>query len=512
MAEEIAVAEAKAVPFFYPATQSKVEESEGAASPALFGNEAARDDGEIVLSKPSPFDSARVFARQHCYTDGVLTTYHWMGGFWRWNGGFYEPVDDAKITDEVWRFLDGAKTSTRGDGDRQRFLPKSRDVDEVIRGLKAGVSLDAKFSPPRWHDGRAAGSLLVFKNCVVDIETGEVMPPNPALWAHDGADYEFSPEARAPRWEQFLEEVFPGDVESQMTIEEQLGYGMTYETKFEKGALWIGVKRSGKSTMAHIQKRLVGDRAYIGLSFNTLTRGENSCAEIVGKKVAVFADTRFRPARMYGQSFDPGGISHAAAELLLNIIGQDTISVGQKYKSKWIGQLPTKVIITSNETPNLQDTSGVLPSRFIKLAFRQSFYGKEDIELRQKLEEELPGIAARCIEAYRRLCRRGRFIQPKSGLELERRIEAKINPFAAFMQEKYEADRASEGPTVEVFYSTFCQWCEENGRTDLRRSTPKQKLIQQITAIEEWAWLKVFRPHGKQRRYPEIRLLKPREE
>ena len=28
----------------------------------------------------------------------------------------------------------------------------------------------------------------------------------------------------------------------------------------------------------------------------------------------------------------------------------------------------------------------------------------------------------------------------------------KINPFAAFMQEKYEADRASEGPTVEVFY------------------------------------------------------------
>jgi hypothetical protein len=69
-----------------------------------------------------------------------------------------------------------------------------------------------------------------------------------------------------------------------------------------------------------------------------------------------------------GASYDPGGVGHAAAELLLNIIGRDTNSVGRKYKSKWIGQLPTKIVITSNEVPNLRDASGVLPTRRMRAA------------------------------------------------------------------------------------------------------------------------------------------------
>jgi phage/plasmid-associated DNA primase len=146
-------------------------------------------------------------------------------------------------------------------------------------------------------------------------------------------------------------------------------------------------------------------------------------------------DARFRQARMFGASYDPGGIGHAAAELFLNIIGCDTISFGRKYKSKWISQLPTKVLITSNEVPNLRDASGVQPTRFIKLEFKQSFYGHEDIELRNKLSSELPGIANRCLAALRRLNERGRFIQPTAGRALEQAIENLTNPFAAFMHD-----------------------------------------------------------------------------
>jgi len=35
-----------------------------------------------------------------------------------------------------------------------------------------------------------------------------------------------------------------------------------------------------------------------------------------------------------------------------------------------------KVIITSNEVPNLQDAGRVLTSRFIMLDFQQSFFGR----------------------------------------------------------------------------------------------------------------------------------------
>jgi putative DNA primase/helicase len=69
-------------------------------------------------------------------------------------------------------------------------------------------------------------------------------------------------------WERFLEEVFPNDAESRDCIEELLGYGMTEETKFQKGFLLIGPPRSGKGTISHVQRMLIGETAYVSLSFN----------------------------------------------------------------------------------------------------------------------------------------------------------------------------------------------------------------------------------------------------
>ena len=51
-----------------------------------------------------------------------------------------------------------------------------------------------------------------------------------------------------------------------------------------------------------------------------------------------------------------------------------------------------KLMFISNEVPNILDQSGALASRFIFLKLTKSFYGREDIELEDKLSRELPGI------------------------------------------------------------------------------------------------------------------------
>jgi putative DNA primase/helicase len=315
-------------------------------------------------------------------------------------------------------------------------------------------------------------------------------------------DFGFDPQARCPRWERFLEEVFPGDPESQMTIEEQLGYGMTNDTRFEKGALWVGVKRSGKSTLAWVQERLAGVGSCVSLSFHDWMKTENSREHLVGRKVGIFADVRLKPAKSYGLTgYDPGGIDHQSAQLLLNIIGRDKVSLGRKFKKVWEGRLFLKPIITSNEVPNLQDAGGVLVSRFIMIDFQQSFYGREDITLRSQLERELPGIANRCLAAYRRLCVRGRFIQPASGRGLVQKVEEKVSPYVAFMNECF----VDKGVLVGWFFETFQQWCRDNRRQDLIHSTTKSNLIQVINKIERWSWLKSSKPHGEPRRYVGIK-------
>ena len=103
---------------------------------------------------------------------------------------------------------------------------------------------------------------------------------------------------------------------------------MTEETKFEKAALWLGPRRSGKGTIAFMQRKLAGEGAYVGLSFSTWVANVNSRASLIGKRVGVFPDVRVKPGKHYGSSYDAGGISHTSQELLLNITGQDTLTLG----------------------------------------------------------------------------------------------------------------------------------------------------------------------------------------
>jgi putative DNA primase/helicase len=475
--------------------------------------EYREDDGSApILSRSVPMENAKAFAKDRLWRNGVLATWHYHGDWWQWNGRFYETAPGERISSAVYQYLDRAKART-ADGD-EAFRPKPEHAETLIKCLRACVAIDDRDTPPAWLDRRegSAGDLLVFRNCLVDAVTGGIAELTPQFWVHDGVDFDFDPAAQAPRWERFLEEVFPGDQESQQCIEEQLGYGMTNDVRFEKGALWVGQKRSGKSTLVWVQERLVGAGSYASLSFHDWMKTENSRAHLLGKKVGVFPDVRLKPAKSYGLTgYDPGGLDHQSAQLLLNIIGRDTIAIGRKFKEAWQGRLSVKVIITTNELPNLQDAGGVLITRFIMLDFKQSFFGREDVNLRDKLELELPGIANRCLAAYRRLRERGRFIQPEAGRGLVTKIEGKVDPYTAFMRDCFVEDPGGEGVVVADFLKAFGSWCRDNLRHDLMARTTKSNLIQEVNKIEQWKNLRSVKPHGGKRRYPGIRLL-PRED
>jgi putative DNA primase/helicase len=61
----------------------------------------------------------------------------------------------------------------------------------------------------------------------------------------------------------------------------------------------------------------------------------------------------------------------------------------------------------TNELPRFSDSSGALAGRFVILRMTESFYGKEDTGLTQRLLAELPGILNWAIEGWHRLRERG---------------------------------------------------------------------------------------------------------
>ncbi len=290
-------------------------------------------------------------------------------------------------------------------------------------------------------------------------------------------------------------DVFKGDVESVDFVEQWMGCCMTDETRFQKGAMFIGEKRSGKGTIAHVMEHLVGGASYAGLSFANWNWGENSQQSLIGKRVGVFPDVRLPKGRAFGKSYDPGGISHASAELLLNIIGEDTITIGRKYLGPWQGQLRIKLTLISNEVPNLNDPGGVLPSRFIKLHFPVSFYGREDPDLRAKLRAELSGIAVRCVRAYGDLCRNGRFIQPSASRVLELDLLAASDPFTAFVLETFEVDHS--GMVVKSkAYTLFESWSARNDRQDVLRSVSDKKFGERLKGVDGFGHVTGWRQTG----------------
>jgi len=404
----------------------------------------------------------------------------------------------------VCNYVDKAKVKNDEEGS-VKFKPMPRDISNLITFLRSNVGLDDKVTPPKWLDGRASpnpAGLLAFQNCLVDVTTGKTYDHDPRLWLHDGVNLNYDPNAHCPTWEWFLKEAFPDDEEVRDLIEEQLGYGMTIDNQFEKAALWVGPARSGRGTIAYIQELLVGMNGHTSLNIHSWHKTENSRMGIVGKRVGIFHDIRLKPGKQYGENYDPGGVDPESQQLLLELVSGDLSEIGRKYIEAWKGLPFIKFILISNKVPNFNDE--VLTTRFITIEFTRSFLDDERPELKRVLlPAELPGIANRCLAAYRRLLRRGRFIQPKSGKALLSRVKARVNPWTTFMDTYWDWDPLGEGTLCSVFDAAFRHWClETSDRNDLAQ-TSNSNIIQKINEIPKWEFLRSFRPDGetaKQRR------------
>ena len=469
---------------------------------------------DVVLSRSAQFDNAKLFAKDKLtlFAKGkspTLGTYFYQKEWWQWNGGFYEKAPEQRLTDMVCNYMDNAKVKSDEEG-RVKFKPKTTDVSSLMTFLRSCAGLDDRTTPPKWLDGRASPrpeNLLAFRNCLVDVTTGKTYPHEPWLWTHDGVGFDYNPDARCPRWQEFLRELFPDDEEARRLIEEQLGYGMTIDNQFEKAALWVGPPRSGRGTIAHIQELLVGANGHTSLNIHTWHGTENSRQGMVGKRVGIFHDVRLKPPKQYGNvSYDAGGVDPQSQQLLLEFISGDLTEIGRKYFDAWKGKPFIKFILISNKVPNFNDE--VLITRFNVIEFTKSYLGKEKPELKLKvLPGELPGIANRCLAAYRELLLRGHFIQPASGTALLNRVRAAVDPWSAFMNTYWDPDPEGDGTRVRVFDKAFKHWCLENERFDL--ITSDSDLIQKIKRIPKWQYLKSFRPTGEDRRRRYCVKLKP---
>lgn len=449
------------------AGDSKEDSAEVASAPssALIVDDA----GDDILNRPTeeefdPHRLARLYRDRSASKDHPGIVY-WRSDFHVWSGSSYRRVSEkeirASLTAEIKREADRLSLITQ----QKPRKVTTGVVSNALQALTSYTLLSSAIEQPCWlcedksglqpaHEILPAPNGLIHLPGLVENQPGAIQNPTPLFFAPWVLSYPFDPAAAEPaQWFKFLEEVWPGDPQSIETLQEWFGYLLTCDTSQQKILALIGASRSGKGTIARILADLIGLSNVARPSFSSLgsTFGLES---LIGKPVAIIAD-----ARISGKTDQAPAI-----ENLLRISGEDYPSIPRKHRGDWEGRLSTRFVLISNDLPKLADSSGALANRFCLLRFSQTFLGREDPKLTDKLRAELPGVLLWSVAGWDRLRRRGHFVQPKSSEEMIQQIRDLGSPHSVFVRERCRLGPA-ESCLISVLYDAWVVWCQDNGRT-----------------------------------------------
>src|SRR5262249_45104166 len=212
---------------------------------------------------------------------------------------------------------------------------------------------------------------------------------------------------------------------------------------------FVGPRRGGRGTIGRVLRGLIGAENYIGTSLKAFSE-QFGMENFVGKKVAVFSDARLDGVLQRNLS--------TMTERLLMITGEDEIHINRKNKKYWNGKLTTKIVTFSNELLRFQDESGALAGRFLTFRMQQSFYGREDENLTDKLLAERPGILNLALDALDELRQRGKLLQSGSGVEMAERLGDLTSDVKVFVEECCNVGVSFEVRVSEIFIR-WQDWC-----------------------------------------------------
>jgi putative DNA primase/helicase len=425
--------------------------------------------------------------------DGLSRLRFWRGSFWWYSRGCYREKPSDEVRGEIVNRLNERLFNVRG-----------RNVSDVMEHVKAKAMMPSSFEPPTWLAKPAiswvADECLATENAIVHLpslverrQPCEI-PATPSLLTTTAT--EFPLDLNAPRpatWLQFLDALWSDDPQSVAALQEWFGYLLVPDTRRQKLLMLVGPKRSGKGTIARVLTALVGKGNVAAPTLGGLATNFGLWP-LIGKSVAIVSD-----ARLSGRADQA-----AVVERILSITGEDSITIDRKNLTPLTLRLPTRFVILTNELPKLSDASGAIVSRVVLLHTTQSFYGKEDHDLTDKLLGELPGILLWAIEGWRRLRERGRFLQPDSGLESLGEMNDLASPVAAFVRDCCTVDRVAWVTPASLF-SAWESWCKTQGRE--RFVGTLQSFSRDLLAVEPGLRRKRVREGGdRQRVYEGIGL------
>lgn len=296
---------------------------------------------------------------------------------------------------------------------------------------------------------------IAFKNGVLDIVTGEMLPFNPSMIVTNRIPWNYNPAAYNEDADKMLDRIACNDEAVRALLEECIGYCFYRRNELRKAFILTGGKRGGKSTYLDCIKAILGKDNVSSLDLKEV--GDRFSTAMMYNKLANIGDD-------IGDDFLMG----SQVAMFKKVVAGNRIKAERKGQDPFDFDPYVKLLFSANEIPRMRDRGDAVLDRLIIIPFNAVFDKNQkdyDPFLKYKLVEQQPVeyMIRLGVEGLKRvLDDRHGFTQAKVVNDRMEEYREENNPILAFVKElDIDVDIVSE-PCGDV-YRRYTVFCHENG-------------------------------------------------
>ena len=343
----------------------------------------------------------------------------------------------------------------------KRYIEVTQDVLELLilrilkeKATQAKINLIVdrlRIELPKYqpHD-----KYLAFSDGYLDPQTCRFIRGPIDAHVYEFMPFEYDNTAIPANWFSFLDQVFEGDDDKEQKIsllQEYFGYCLMRDLNLHKALMLYGSGGNGKSVICDVLEAMMPQSTHLEWGELGEQRGLERLAD---SWLNVSTEISYK--------------ENSASTGFKKVVAGETITANPKYKKPFDFRPFCKLIFASNGVPQTESDSGVF-RRLIILSLNNSFVGREDWELTNRLLAELPGIFNWAVLGAARLRGFRRFTHVPSNVQELQEYRRTINSVQAFFDEELTMHENQEIAFNE-FYRSYSRYCLETGNRAFARN------------------------------------------
>lgn len=377
-------------------------------------------------------------------------------------------------------------------GEIRKWIPLGRAAPETINKVVKMILYADMVKT--YEDLDADERFINLKNGLLDINTGELLPHTPELISTLQLDCSFNTEAKAPKWERFIESLCYDpeseeiDQEMLTVLQEVTGFLLSpiYGYRIKMAImLFSALGNTGKSVFLSVVSKILGNDSTSNVDFESLGSSRWATGRAFGKRLLAIGDE--------------GGESINSSKIFKQMTGGDQVPAEFKGLQGFDYTFRGVICAACNLLPFFSDDKGDhVAERFLMLNCRNTIpQAERDLLLVNKLLEERDGIFVWAMEGLQRFLENDmHFSHCQSAEDLKAEYRAKHDTVYAFLYSGQFVEVTGNRHDYirkTVFEDLYEIYCEKNDiNNPLKRKNIRPRLASMGITVKTHSHIEVY--------------------